>query len=200
MAGGLVPTRQEAGRSLAGLFYLFVKRPEGLTLFDVSSDGFWRSFGAFLWAWPVQCFLWTGMWRAAPDTRPGTAGEVIGFFLTSTGFDIAAWVIPPILLLAVTQLFGLTGLFTRLVVVTNWFGLFSAYVGFFPAAMRYLAPLPDPLFAVLSLVVYALVIGLYFRAIRICLDGEWMTALFITIMMVMTGLTVSEFAFSALGG
>lgn len=185
---------------MAGLFYLILKRPEGLKLFDVSPDGFWRSFGAFVWAWPVQCFLWTGMWRAAPETRPESAGDVIGFFLISTSFDIAAWVIPPILLLAVTQLFGLSGMFSRLVVVNNWFGLFSAYVGFFPAALRYLAPVPDPLFAVISLVVYAMVIGLYFRAIRICLEGELMTAIFITIMMVMTGLTISEFAFTTLGG
>lgn len=200
MARGLLPSRHEAGRSMAGLFYLILKRPEGLKLFDVSPDGFWRSFGAFAWAWPVQCFLWTGMWRAAPETRPESAGEVIGFFLISTSFDIAAWVIPPILLLAVTQLFGLSGMFSRLVVVNNWFGLFSAYVGFFPAVLRYLAPVPDPLFAVISLVVYAMVIGLYFRAIRICLEGELMTAIFITIMMVMTGLTISEFAFTTLGG
>jgi hypothetical protein len=196
----LIPSRHEAGRSLAGLLYLILKRPEGLKLLDTTPDGFWRSFGAFAWAWPVQCFLWTGMWRAAPETRPESAGDHIGFFATSTAFDVAAWVVPAILLLAVSQLFGLSDKFARLVVVNNWFGLFSAYVGFFPAALRYLAPIPDGFNALISLAVYVIVVGLYFRVIRICIEGETLIAIFITVMMVMTGLTISEFAFTALGG
>lgn len=200
MASGLIPSRAEAGRSLAGLFYLTLKRPEGLKLFDVSPDGFWRSFGAFAWAWPVQCFLWTGMWRAAPDTRPEGAGDYLGFFLTSTAFDVAAWVLPPILLLAVTQLFGMADKFTRLVVINNWFGLFSAYIGFFPAALRYLAPVPGGLSAIISLAVYVIVIGLYFRVTRIAVGGETLIAIFITALMLISGLTISEFAFTTLGG
>ncbi|KGF67601.1 hypothetical protein LL06_21065 [Hoeflea sp. BAL378] len=200
MAGTLVPSRAEAGRSLAGLFYLILKRPEGLRLIDASPDGFWRSFGVFAWAWPVQCFLWTGMWRALPDTRPETAGETIRFFFVSTSFDVAAWVAPAALLFAVSQLFGLSGKFAQLVVVTNWYGLLSAYVGFFPAALRYLAPLPETANAFVSLFVYLVVIWLYYRVIRACLGGDLMVPIFITVMMVMTGLIVSELAFDALGG
>jgi hypothetical protein len=200
VAAGLIPSRAEAGRSLAGLFYLTLKRPEGLKLLDVSPDGFWRSFGAFVWAWPVQCFLWTGMWRAAPDTRPEAAGDYLGFFVTSTGFDVVAWVLPAVLLLVVTQLFGLADKFSRLVVINNWFGLFSAYIGFFPAALRYLAPLPDGLSTMISFAVYIVVIGLYFRVTRIALGGETLIAIFVTAMMVISGLTISEIAFKVLSG
>lgn len=200
MAGDFIPTRAEAARSLAGLFYLMVKRPEGLRLFDVSPDGFWRSFGAFAWSWPVQCFLWTGLWRADPASRPEGAGGMLRFFAQVTGFDALAWIVPALLLLAATRLFGISGKFARLVVVNNWFGLMSAYIGFFPAALRYLAPLPDGVNVLLTLAVYAVVIGLYYRIIRICLDGDAMLAVFITGMMVMTGLTISELAFSALAG
>lgn len=200
MASGLIPSRTEAGRSIAGLFYLSLKRPEGLKLFDVSPDGFWRSFGAFAWAWPVQCFLWSGMWRASPDTRPEGADGYLGFFLTSTAFDAIAWILPAFLLLAVTQLFGMADKFTRLVVINNWFGLFSAYIGFFPAALRYLAPLPDGLSAIISLSVYVIVIGLYYRVTRIAVGGETLIAIFITALMVVSGLTISELAFTALSG
>lgn len=198
MAGILVPSKQEAGRSLAGLFYLILKRPEGLRLIDVTPDGFWRSFGVFAWAWPVQCFLWTGMWRALPDTRPETAGDLARFFFVSTSFDVAAWVAPAVLLLAITQLFGLSGRFAQLVVVNNWFGLLSAYIGFFPAALRYLAPLPETANAYLSVFIYMVVIWLYYRVIRTCLGTDMMIAIFITLTMVMTGLTISELAFTAL--
>ncbi|MCY0149576.1 hypothetical protein OEG84_18150 [Hoeflea sp. G2-23] len=200
MTWALIPSRHEAGQALAGLFYLMLKRPEGLKLFDTTPVGFWRSFGAFVWTWPVQCFLWTGVWRAVPETRPDGAAETLGFFLVSGGFDLAAWLIPSILLLAVSQLFGLGDKFARLVVVSNWYGLFSVYVGFFPAALRYLAPVPDVLSATLSLIAYMAVIGLYFRVIRGCLEGEVLISVFITLMMVMTGLTISELAFTALGG
>lgn len=198
MAGILVPSRQEAGRSLAGLFYLILQRPEGLRLIDVSPDGFWRSFGVFAWAWPVQCFLWTGMWRALPDTRPETAGETLRFFFVSTSFDVAAWVAPAVLLLAIAQIFGLSGRFSQLVVVNNWFGLLSAYIGFFPASLRYLAALPETANAYLSVFIYMVVIWLYYRVIRTCLGGDMMIPIFITLAMVMTGLTISELAFTAL--
>ncbi len=200
MAGGVIPTRLEAGRSLAGLFYLILGNRDGLRFFDTSPDGFWRSFGAFFWTWPVQCFLWTGIWRAAPETRPETAAEFFRFFVASSSFDVAAWVLPAVLLLAVCQLFGLSGKFSRLVVVNNWFGLLSAYVGFFPATLRYLAPVSDTANAFISLAVYAAVIWLYYRVVRICVEGDLMITIFITLMMVMTGLTISELAFSALAG
>ncbi|MDF1608295.1 hypothetical protein PZ897_08925 [Hoeflea sp. YIM 152468] len=200
MAGGVIPSRLEAGRSLAGLFYLIIGNRDGGRLLDASPDGFWRSFGAFFWAWPVQCFLWTGIWRAAPESRPEAAAEIFRFFLVSTSFDVAAWVLPAILLLAVCQLFGLSKKFSRLVVVNNWFGLLSAYIGFLPAALRYLTPVPDTANAFISLGIYALVIWLYFRVIRISTGGDLMITIFITLMMVMTGLTVSELAFRALSG
>ena len=148
----------------------------------------------------MQCFLWTGIWRALPDTRPETAGETFRFFLVSSSFDLAAWVLPAVLLLAVSQVFGLKGKFSQLVVVNNWFGLLSAYVGFVPAALRYLAPIPDGVSGFLSLLIYVVIIWLYFRVIRICVAGDIMVSTFITLMMVMTGLVISELAFSALGG
>jgi len=190
----------EAGRSLAGLFYLILGNRDGLRLFDTSPDGFWRSFGAFFWAWPVQCFLWTGIWRAAPEIRPETPVEFFRFFVVSSGFDLVAWVLPALLLLVVCQVFGFSGKFSRLVVVNNWFGLLSAYIGFFPAALRYLTPVSDTANAFISLAVYVAVIWLYYRVIRICVDGDVMITIFITLMMVMTGVTVSEIAFSVLAG
>lgn len=198
MAGGFVPSRLEAGRSLAGLFYLILGNRDGLRLFDLSADGFWRSFGAFFWAWPVQCFLWTGIWRATPETRPDSAQDIFRFFFVSTGFDVAAWVLPALLLLAVCQLFGIAAKAPRLVIVNNWFGLLSAYIGFFPAALRYLTPISDTANAFISLGVYAFVIWLYYRVVRMSVEGDLMISIFITLMMVMTGLTISEIAFSAL--
>ena len=42
------------------------------------------------------------------------------------------------------------------------------------------------------------VIWLYYRVIRTCLGGDMMIPIFITLAMVMTGLTISELAFTAL--
>lgn len=200
MASAFIPSKQEAGRSLSGLFYLILNRPEGLRLFDASPDGFWRSFGVFAWAWPVQCFLWTGIWRTLPDTKPQSAGEFFRFFFVSSSFDVAALVTPALLLLAASRLFGLSGKYSQLVVVNNWFALLSAYVGFFPATLRYLAPVSEAANAFISLAVYAAVIWLYYRVIRVCLGGDVMVPIFITLMMVMAGLIISELAFTALSG
>lgn len=199
MAAGFVPTLDQAGRALAGLFWLILKRPNGLKLLDASPDGFWRSFGAFVWAWPVQCFLWTGVWRTVPESRPETAGETIGFFITATGFDIVAWVAPALLLLATCQMLALSGRFSELVVITNWFGLLSAYIGFVPATLRYLTPVSESASALISLGVYGLVLWLYFRVIRTALGPDLMPPAIITATMVVAGLFISELAFRTLG-
>ena len=97
-----------------------------------------------------------------------------------------------------TQVFGLSGKYSQLVVVNNWFGLLSAYIGFFPAALRYLTPVSETVSAFISVIVYMVVIWLYYRVIRTSLGGDLMISIFITLMMVMTGLIVSELAFTAL--
>jgi hypothetical protein len=107
-------------------------------------------------------------------------------------------VLPALLLLAVCQLFGISAKAPRLVIVNNWFGLLSAYIGFLPAALRYLTPVSDTANAFISLGVYAFVIWLYYRVVRMSVEGDLMISIFITLMMVMTGLTISEIAFSAL--
>jgi hypothetical protein len=105
-------------------------------------------------------------------------------------------VLPALLLLAVCSCSAsLPTSSARLVVVNNWFGLLSAYIGFFPAALRYLAPVPDGPTPSSRWAVYAFVIGLYYRVVRISVEGETLIAIFITLMMVMTGLTISEIAF-----
>ena len=83
-------------------------------------------------------------------------------------------------------------------VVNNWFGLLSAYIGFFPATLRYLTPVSDSASAFISLGIYAAIIWLYFRVLRICVEGDLMITIFISLLMIITGLTISELAFSSL--
>jgi hypothetical protein len=43
-----MPGRDENARSLTGAWHLFLDRSDAMRFFDVSVDGFWRSFGAIL--------------------------------------------------------------------------------------------------------------------------------------------------------
>jgi hypothetical protein len=138
-------------------------------------------FGAFSGPGRCSAFLWTGMWRAAPDTRPESCpATYLGFFvlhrvrcgcLGASGGPAAG---------RLRSCSASGRQVPRLVVVNNWFGLFSAYIGFFPAALRYLTPLPDGQRDHLAGGLYD-VIGLYYRVTRIsALEGETLIAIFIT--------------------
>jgi len=186
----LIPSKDEVGRSVGGVLHLLRSDPAGFGLIDLTPTGFYRSFGAFVWCWPAQIFLWTGLWGRLPEARPATIGENLSFLLTATFLDMIAVLVPVLILLPVSRVFGFSAHFTRLVVATNWFALVAAYVAFIPASLRYLFAASTDALAIMSLAVSGLTIWLYFRVARMALAGDQMMAILVTLIMVMVGLLI----------
>jgi succinyl-diaminopimelate desuccinylase len=198
LAGGLVPPRLEAGRSLAGLFYLILGNRDGLRLFDLSARRLLALFRRILLGLAGAVLsVDRNMARSAGNPareRPGHLQVLLRLHrvrcrcLGASG-TAAAGRLPVVRHLCESPTAGHRQQLVRAAV-----GLYRVL----PAALRYLTPVSDTANAFISLGVYAFVIWLYYRVVRISVEGDLMISIFITLMMVMTGLTISEIAFSAL--
>ena len=75
---GLMLDREEIVRSLTGAWELFLDRPGAMRHFDVSVDGFWRSFAAVLLVVPSYAFavLADRQMAAAMDPSAPVQGDV----------------------------------------------------------------------------------------------------------------------------
>lgn len=199
MGGDLIPSTAEAARSVAGILTLLQRRPQGFALLDVSREGFFRSFGAFLWCWPAQTFLWTMIWRDVPEIRPEGLLDYLWFFAITGFCDIAAWIIPVLLMIPAARIFGFGKRFSTLIVATNWFGLVAVYVAFIPGTVRLFVPIPVEVSQLLALVFYGIVIGLFYRVAKMCLGNDAMLGALVTMITLISGLFISETAYRLLG-
>ncbi len=106
----------EVRRSLAGTLRLACGDRRGLSYFDPSQEGFWRSFRAAFLAYPLFLILLTMRtsgreWAASGALRIVTA-ETIGY--------VIGWVAFPLAMVKVTELFRRERRFFAFMVAYNW--------------------------------------------------------------------------------
>lgn len=113
--------RDEIRRSLTGAWDLFLDRPEAMRAFDVSVEGFWRSFRVIVLLLPAY-FLTT---MAEQIMLSATAAETAGpggtaLFLDSVvglGLD---WIALPVVLALAARPLGIQRNYAAFIVARNW--------------------------------------------------------------------------------
>ncbi|MCB1490134.1 MAG: hypothetical protein KDJ88_22075 [Bauldia sp.] len=113
--------RDEIVRSLTGAWYLFFDRPDAMRYFDLSVEGFWRSFRAILLLLPAYV-LSTLAERVITlaNTPVGGEQDAAFFFLDSVvglGLD---WIALPILLALAARPLGIQRTYAAFIVARNW--------------------------------------------------------------------------------
>lgn len=108
-------TGDEIRRALEGAFILARLDVSGLERFDVSVDGFWKSFAAALLVAPAYAVLIAEQYVMRGSEAP------LGSILTVELLSFVATVIAfPIVAIVLTRLLGLGGRYVPLVVAANW--------------------------------------------------------------------------------
>jgi hypothetical protein len=118
--------RDEIVRSLSAAWDLFLDRPGAMRGFDVSVDGFWRSFAAVVLVAPSYAFavLAERQMVALDPTAPVQGGfsflvqNVLGL-----GID---WVTLPVLLALLARPLGIARHYPEFVVARNWGAVIAA--------------------------------------------------------------------------
>jgi hypothetical protein len=119
----MIPTREEIGRALAAAWRLFLNDPRGMAGFDVSVNGFWRSFSAIVPMLPFYfaAFIVERQVRLAdPDQEAFTNAT---FFAAKTIIVTIDWVAFPILLGLFARQLDIGRGYAGFIVARNWSSL-----------------------------------------------------------------------------
>ncbi|HET6521326.1 MAG TPA: hypothetical protein VFG47_16125 [Geminicoccaceae bacterium] len=135
----MIPDQQEIVRSLFGAFRLARLDGRGMGYFNLSIEGFWRSFFAAAIVAPGYALLVAqklATWPATVDPALAVLIETLAYVLSWIAFPVAA--------VFLTTMLGLSRNYVSLIVAANWaevlqFGLFLAVMTVtlvFPGAVR----------------------------------------------------------------
>jgi hypothetical protein len=182
-----MPSRDEILRSLTGAWHLFLDRPNALRYFDLSLDGFWRSFGAILLVAPSY-FLVALAERTRILTDSINDGFDGGAFFFNKVISIGVdWVAFAIAFAFIAGPLGLGRTYSTFIIARNW-GTVLAVIPFAIISLLYLAGMLGPDVAdFLSLAFWVVVIRYSYLIARRALGAEIGTAI---------AIVVSDFALS----
>lgn len=170
-------------RSLVGAFRLGMRDPRGLSAFDLTMDGFFRSFYAVLLAAPIYAFTAFGAMRiiqAMPRTAEmdgKEASSLLIFVLFHVANYVGSAVIFLIAMVPITRFMGAGQRFATLVIAYNW-GTLLVHALFVPPVLLFaLGILPAVDAQALNLILTGFVIYFRFALIRAALDTPWQDAI-----------------------
>lgn len=179
---------------IAAAVALLLGKPGALGRFDVSLEGFWRSFAAILLVLPSFAITLMAVWRGQMALLPPEAVDVpwLGFALervVALGF---AWVALPIVLALIAGRLGLTGRYVPFIVARNWAEPVVSALYAVPALFFAAGIIDEQLAALLSLPVLLVALHYLYRIARQTLGASISLAIGIVVLDLLLGLLVSE--------
>jgi len=163
--GGGPMINPSASSALTGAFELFLGRREGLTRFDFSVDGFWRSFGAVLYMLPFFAISVAVEHRLRPEDVT-IAGPTDAIFLVSRGLDLVLdWIAMPILLAIFAKRLGIARSYASYIVVRNWASVIMAAPQAAIALLAGLGLVPIEFAAVVSLAIVGVMLRYHYQIV-----------------------------------
>lgn len=139
-----MPTSAEVAHYLQGAWLLAQGNRRGIDFFDLSVEGFWRSFSAALIVAPAYLLLLLERYAATgwpEQTVLALFAELVAYVL--------GWALFPVVAIFLTRLLGLTSRYIPLVVAANWSAVLQ--VALYTAAVTISFILPGDLRSVLVL-------------------------------------------------
>ena len=155
-----MPSGDEIQTYLVGAWRLMMGKPDGVRALDVSADGFWNSFFAILVAFPALSVSWAGL--AAELSEEGL-GSRFSILLRLAVIDVAAWVLPLLVLGLVARPAGILDRYPHFVVASNWASALLAWLMLPAGLLKLFVPEASDLNNVVSLVVFLAALVLTWR-------------------------------------
>ncbi len=184
----------EIRAALDGSWLLLRNRPEGMSFFDQSIHGFWRSFQVIFLLVPV--FLLNGQSEKKlffaenlyhPDVFPNRA------FWTAQAFGLGIdWIALPLILAALAAPIGISHRYVPFIVARNWTSLLAS-IPFMITYMLYLLGLISSGIAILfSMTCIVVVLWYRFLVARIALQASTSLAIGIVVLDILLSLVIAQ--------
>ena len=186
-----MPSRREVIAALYGAWRLMRFDASGMNWFDLTPDGFWRSFFA---AVPVAPFFALLVYLD-PLREAGTTDTGSAILLTALVYAIG-WAIVPVVAIFLTRLLGLTRGYVPLIVAYNWTSVPQIVLQTAVALISELGLLPSGLAGILLFVAVVYILVYEWFIVRTALQTTPGTAIGIVILFEVLGITLNLTAFS----
>lgn len=180
-----MPSYAEIRRSLEGVWRLARGDQGGMSLLDLSVDGFWRSFAAMLLVAPAYALVVVDQYANLgwPDAPVWTAvAEALSY--------VCGWVAFPIAAIFLTRLLGLSARYVPLIVANNWSAVVQ--MALYAAVVLAGTLMPSQLRALALLVATLTVLAYQWFVIRTALGTSSGTALGLVVIDVLLSLALSR--------
>jgi hypothetical protein len=163
----------DARRSLVGAWRLFLNRREGLRDFDVTVEGFWRSFGAVVFVAPIFVLGVLADERRALDAAGATGAVPEPAHLIEQTLALGIdWIALPIVLFLAAGPLGITRTYAGYIVVRNWSAVIAALPFGIVALLGLTGVIGDQLSAVLILAALVVVLRYNYIVARAALGAS----------------------------
>ena len=178
-------------RAAYGAGRLALRDRGGMAFFDVSYEGFWRSFAIYVLVLPAYLFL--------AVARPGDGGgQDIDALLLAKTLSFAASVIAfPVAMIAVSRAFSLQAHYVPFIVAYNWGQIVVVAVAVVLAAMGNLLPLGRAIELTLSIALRLWSLYFLWFIARVALQASGQTAAAVTALEFVLSLAVQSAVESA---
>ncbi|HEX7777173.1 MAG TPA: hypothetical protein VF449_11675 [Parvibaculum sp.] len=111
---------------LTGVWRIVMRDPEARQHFNISLDGFYRSFWALAISVPVVFFSTTSLWRLAREMDPTDDTDFASFAVVQLGGTVFYWALYLAAMVLVARQLKLGAHYTAYVVTFNWGALFTS--------------------------------------------------------------------------
>jgi len=185
-------TVTEMRNALTGSFLLARRDTGGLRFFDVSIDGFWRSFLVVVPIAPFYVWYAIQEIEIAREINPEGTYLVMnaGFMATRIILLVLDWLIFPVAMIFITRLVGLWPKYVAFIAIYNWSSLFII-LALAPLALLFaLGIISAQMAGLINLLAASLVLYYRWYIVRIVLETTITTAVMIVSFDVILGLLV----------
>ena len=180
-----MPTWPEIVRSVQAAWLLARGDKAALAQFDLTVEGFWKSFAAALLVAPAYVLVLLDQYRVTgwPEHPWGTAlAEAVSFTIGWLAFPLAA--------IPLTRLLGLSARYVPLIVANNWLAVIQ--VALYTAVVVLGALLPAELRTLALFTATIMVLAYQWFVIRTALATTGLTAFGLVVIDVLLSITVSR--------
>ncbi|GAA0779594.1 hypothetical protein E1180_05300 [Roseibium denhamense] len=179
-----------------GSWLLLRSRPEGMSYFDQSLPGFWRSFQVIFLLLPI--FVLSAMAErnaivAEADPSLGAFPENAYWWAKLLGFA-ASWIALPLVLALLAGPIGLSRTYVPFVVARNWTSLLANMPFLLTAVLYLIGIIPTGIFVLLSITCLVMLLYYSYLVTRIALQTTISLAIAVVALDVVLTLLIGELA------
>lgn len=189
-----MPSSQEIRSSLHGVLRLAAKDPGGMVYFNISAEGFWRSFFAAVLILPAYLLR-----LALPADDEPVIDWTFAGLLAELTYYVLAWAAFPVAMVFIARLLGVMQGYAAYIIVYNWAQVPIMIVLLAVNLIDYLGLMAQGLAIFVYMTVVLTILYYLWYIARITLGVAWHTAVGIVAVDIVLMVVISQAAAWAFG-